>query len=159
METPQVSAIQAAYEIMKAKGPITNNDLYAALGKQGHTLKGRTIAYSLIQRGLAKKAGEKDGNVMFAVTDTKPEFSAPRKMKRKYTRRKNQLAKVELLTPSRVDDSNSHSKEVLEDMARIHNAQSILKNSVAMLQFAETLDRVGPDQMIMMLAQMERMGR
>ena len=144
------------YNILQAAGtPLTQPEILAALHSAGYKVA-PTIIYPLVDLGVIKKS-EKDGRMAYSIIPgaTMPVSgmggNGAEKKTRKYNRKKIILATPTPTTPEQL------AVIAQEEVGRAHNAHGIIKNTAAMLQFAILLDKMGADQMLLMLSGVEQM--
>lgn len=131
---------------------MTQPEIMAALHSAGYKVA-PTIIYPLVDMGVIKKS-EKDGRMAYSVIPgVTPTFgSMGVKQKRKYVRGK----KIILANPT-PPSPEQLAVIAQEEAGRANNAHGIIKNTAAMLQFAILLDKMGADQMLLMLSGVEQM--
>ncbi len=146
-----MSIIQRVFNAIKAsKEPMTTHEIQSELS--GVHLG--TTVYALLEKGAVKRQ-DKGGKAAYIATGTEPTFGPARK------RRKHNTAMIKAVVdspaPMEVINPEQIAAQAQMEMAASHSAISSLHNASAFVKFAVMLDRHGPEQMLLMLAGMERM--
>jgi hypothetical protein len=150
-------SVQVAYNIIKEKGPVTAPEIMEGMKEKGRKVSG-TIIYPLLKRGYIKKsAQEKDGRTAYeAAANVTPTFGAargPRKQKKHSTA----LLKATPAPQEIIMSSAQIREQAEEEMALSHTAINSLQKTAATVKFIHMMERVGPEQMLLMLSGLERM--
>lgn len=145
------SGTQVAFEAVQKFGEATRAQLKGEWEKAEKNGEVDQAIFALVKKGWVEKIKKPDGYVYKVATGAKPEFEAGRVKKRPYHRRALVVAPKAHLRAQPVQ------QDILEEMARKQQAVTTLQNTAAMIRFSEILNRIGPDQAMMMLTGVDNM--